>query len=255
MKERDEVQRLEERVEALEQELRVAKSVAWLGLAASYGHHATVNTVQNINAMVELIRVSQAGGLSERAEKLLGNIEAAVSSVMDLQIGPPSSSDAMSINVGDFLADYTNDLHQRMVGKGLDVRLESSTEAHARVDPTWLRRSVDLIVENAGEAMRHSPEKVLTLGAAAAGDRVEIRIADTGPGVPVALRPQLFRVPVKGGERKGQLGFGLLIARTIVQTFGGDVRLDEGRRDGATFIISLPKEAHDDRQTAGTADR
>src|ERR1044072_548450 len=233
MKERDEVQRLEERVEALEQELRAAKSGASLGLAASFREHALLNSARNIMSGIEFVIESESGRLSERAAKLLNNVQEVVHAICSVSVEPPNTSDARRVSLGDFLTDCAGALHGRRVGGDLEVRLEPSPEVHAKIDPVWLRHCIDLIVENAGKAMRDSPEKLLTLGAAAAGDRVEIHIADTGPGVPDALRPQLFRVPVESGERKGKLGFGLLLARTISRGFGGDVRLEEGRRGGA----------------------
>jgi signal transduction histidine kinase len=73
------------------------------------------------------------------------------------------------------------------------------------------------------------------------GDRVEIRITDSGCGVPAAIRDKIFDpffTTKNVGEGTGQ---GLHIARTvIVEGHGGTIALDPSVTDGAAFVITLP---------------
>src|ERR1044072_1775684 len=106
MKERDEVQRLAARAEALEQELRAAKSVGWLGLAASFREHALLNSARNIMSGIEFVIESESGRLSERAAKLLNNVQEVVHAICSVSVKPPTPSDAPRVRLGDFLTDY-----------------------------------------------------------------------------------------------------------------------------------------------------
>lgn len=68
--------------------------------------------------------------------------------------------------------------------------------------------------------------------------RLAVSVADNGPGVPPALREEIFR-PYTTTKPEG-LGMGLMMCRTIVESHGGELRLEPRRRRGATFRFTLP---------------
>jgi C4-dicarboxylate-specific signal transduction histidine kinase len=241
MKEQDEIQRLKDRIEYLEQELRTAKQLTWVGLTASMWAHVTHGQAINISNCVELIRQFEGQGLPERVHTYLDRIDKIAAAIIQMPITPPASSVVSSFNIADFLTEYVRTLNESQISDDLEIRLESRAEARVRVHPDWLRHCINLMVENAQEAMRNSVEKILIIGIASADDDIEIRISDTGPGIASSLRSQIFRKPIEEAKRTGHLGYGLLIAKTIAQAFGGDVWLDDAKRDGASFIISMPK--------------
>jgi signal transduction histidine kinase len=75
--------------------------------------------------------------------------------------------------------------------------------------------------------------------------QAEVRVVDTGAGIPPVAIPRLFdrfyRVE-SGRERKtGGAGLGLAIARAIVRTHGGTLTAaSPGPGRGATFTLRLP---------------
>jgi two-component system, NtrC family, sensor kinase len=75
----------------------------------------------------------------------------------------------------------------------------------------------------------------------AAEDRVEIRVADDGPGVPEALRTRIFD-PFFTTKAVGKgTGQGLAIACSVIRDkHKGTLTLDESSSQGAAFIISIP---------------
>ncbi len=70
-------------------------------------------------------------------------------------------------------------------------------------------------------------------------DRVQIRIADNGPGVPDAQKEDIFGKGEKGLESAGA-GIGLYLVRSLVEGYGGDVWVEDNDPEGAVFVISLP---------------
>jgi signal transduction histidine kinase len=96
---------------------------------------------------------------------------------------------------------------------------------------------VNLIV-NAIHAMPEGGR--LTLATADAGEgTVEIRVADTGAGLPGDLVAELFRPFVT--RKPDGTGLGLWISRSLVERYGGDIRA-ANRSDGvagAVFTVSL----------------
>jgi C4-dicarboxylate-specific signal transduction histidine kinase len=78
----------------------------------------------------------------------------------------------------------------------------------------------------------------LTLAARRAGDRVEVDVSDTGPGLPKELGPRLFQ-PFASTKETG-LGLGLVISRRIVEDHGGTLDAVDRSGGGASFRVRLP---------------
>ena len=80
---------------------------------------------------------------------------------------------------------------------------------------------------------------MVTVLAAEAAGASEIRVRDTGPGLPQKARDNLFQ-PFRGSVRQGGSGLGLVIAADLVRGHGGTLVLEETGPRGSTFRISLP---------------
>lgn len=69
-------------------------------------------------------------------------------------------------------------------------------------------------------------------------DTVLIGIADNGKGIAEEVRDEIFEMGKKGPESEGT-GFGLGLARTLVESYGGGIEVRESDRGGADFRITL----------------
>lgn len=79
--------------------------------------------------------------------------------------------------------------------------------------------------------------------------RVELRLADTGPGIPEAVLPRLFE-PFFTTKPAGEgTGLGLSICHGIIQSLGGTITAGN-TGNGAVFTITLPAVPHDARVSA-----
>jgi CheY-like chemotaxis protein len=71
-------------------------------------------------------------------------------------------------------------------------------------------------------------------------DRVRLRVADTGPGVPDDVVPHLF-TPFFTTKEPGQgTGLGLSITYSILESHGGQIHLERPADGGAVFQVDLP---------------
>ncbi len=71
-------------------------------------------------------------------------------------------------------------------------------------------------------------------------DRVRLRVADTGPGIPDAVLPHLF-TPFFTTKEPGQgTGLGLSITYSIVEAHGGRITVERPADGGAAFLVDLP---------------
>jgi signal transduction histidine kinase len=94
---------------------------------------------------------------------------------------------------------------------------------------------------NAIEAVSEQPSgrrNVRVTTRRVAASEVEIRVHDTGIGIPEPLRDRVFE-PFVTTKRQGT-GLGLAIVRAIVQAHGGQVRLETPQERGAAFRVTLP---------------
>ena len=85
----------------------------------------------------------------------------------------------------------------------------------------------------------------ITVSLARRGDvGAEVRVADRGPGVPVAHRGRIFekfhRVDDTLTTEKGGAGLGLSIARQLARGLGGELRYVDREGGGAEFVLTLP---------------
>ena len=70
--------------------------------------------------------------------------------------------------------------------------------------------------------------------------QVVVRVADNGPGVPDEQKTEVFGKGEKGLESQGS-GIGLYLVKTLVETYGGDVRVEDNAPRGAVFVAELPR--------------
>jgi signal transduction histidine kinase len=81
----------------------------------------------------------------------------------------------------------------------------------------------------------------ITITTAQAGDCAEVRVADTGTGIPEAIRHKIFDPFFTTKEVGKGTGQGLAIARSVVvDKHGGTIRVESDVGIGTTFIIRLP---------------
>jgi signal transduction histidine kinase len=69
---------------------------------------------------------------------------------------------------------------------------------------------------------------------------VRIRMADDGKGVPEEIRDEIFEMGQKGPDSDGT-GFGLGLARTLIESYGGTVEVKDSEWGGADFQITLER--------------
>ncbi|MWV41781.1 PAS domain-containing sensor histidine kinase [Natrialba sp. INN-245] len=79
----------------------------------------------------------------------------------------------------------------------------------------------------------------VTVRAETLEDRVAVRIADNGPGVPDSQKSAIFGRGEKGLASAGS-GIGLYLVQTLVDRYGGTVRIEDNDPDGSVFVVELP---------------
>jgi signal transduction histidine kinase len=100
----------------------------------------------------------------------------------------------------------------------------------------------NLMLNACQAAKRGLPPRRVEIALSQDQSLIQIRVTDTGPGVPESMRETLFQPFVSGGEGKG-IGLGLTIAQRAVRDHGGLVCLEESRPRCTIFGLHLPRVA------------
>ena len=129
------------------------------------------------------------------------------------------------------------------IARRKDVPLSRIVEGDplANIDPQLVRRAVENLVSN---ALKYTPGGGdVAVSVRAAAGRVDIEVADRGPGIPDGEKKSLFEkfgsVEQKQGARRKGIGLGLYMVKLVAQGHGGDVSVEDRPGGGTVFRLTL----------------
>ncbi|QGZ39719.1 two-component system sensor histidine kinase KdpD [Pseudoduganella flava] len=111
-----------------------------------------------------------------------------------------------------------------------------------RYDAVLIERVLANLLENAA---KYTPAgSTITLSASAAGGKLEVTVADDGPGLPTGQEEAIFEKFTRGERESAKpgVGLGLAICRAIVQAHGGTIAARRAAEGGAALVFTLPLE-------------
>jgi signal transduction histidine kinase len=168
-----------------------------------------------------------------------------------------------STGVEPVLREVVSTLTPTARKKGVELQLDlQGALAELRADPERLRQVFLNLVEN---AIKFTPvHGSVTLRARMVDDdsdpdegglavlaptraRVEVRVIDTGIGIPPREREKVFdafyQVDSSSTREYGGTGLGLSIVRRLVEAHGGAIRIEDNAPGGTVFVVTLPQAA------------
>ncbi|MBK1723810.1 sensor histidine kinase [Thiocystis violacea] len=119
----------------------------------------------------------------------------------------------------------------------LQWKVVSPDQVRVGLMPDDLLELLGNLLENAGKWAHSRVEIAVEVKA---GEQVEIRISDDGPGVPAEYRDRLGERGVRLDERKDGSGLGLAIVRDVVDAYGGSLGFDAAVDGGLIVWVRLP---------------
>jgi signal transduction histidine kinase len=236
------------RLEQAQEEARRSERLAALGQMSAGLAHEIRNPLGVIKGSAEMLH-QKLGESNPLASELAGYIS--------------SETNRLSALVTRFL-DFARPLHAELAPESLTAVLDHALHSVALTQKdgqVLLQRQYELnlplvpldeglieqafvnLIQNAYDAMgRDGGTLRVTAARANSADRdgVEVRIEDTGPGIPAELREQIFNPFVT--TKKTGVGLGLSIVSRIIDGHHGTIRIEGGAEDrrGARFVIFFP---------------
>ncbi len=125
------------------------------------------------------------------------------------------------------------------------IRNFPEQEVLVAADREQLRMAFQNIIKNAVEAMDGKGTLAVTVNTSADG-QAEVSFADTGPGIAPENLDRIFQ-PLFSTKAKG-IGFGLSIAKMVIDKHGGTIAAKSEPGKGAIIIIQLPLHKDESRE-------
>lgn len=248
----------------LQKTLKQQKNLAALGLAVSKINHDMRNILASAQLMSDRLVDVDDPMVKAFAPKLLRTIDRAVGYTTEvLSFGQTTESEPRRRRIR--LLDLTQDVRDMLAidpQGGVEFLEQMPADIEVDGDSEQLFRVIHNLCRNALQALTMPGEtgfdgiRRITVSAQRVGSVVSITVDDTGPGMPLKARQNLFTA-FRGSARSGGTGLGLAIARELVLAHGGTIALVEKPSAGTQFRIEIPDRpvSLEDYRTRGQAEK
>jgi len=233
--------------EQLRAQLLQAQRLSSVGALASSVAHEFNNILTTI---INYAKMAQRPSIDDTArnqclEKILKGGQRAATIIASMLGFARNNSTQMELTdivalVEEVLVLTDKDLSKHRVH--VEKKYEGRPEA--LVVPGQLEQVLLNLIINARQAMPRGGRLRIDVRENAVTQMVEVRVADTGVGIPVERLPLIFepfyttKEPDENGH--GGTGLGLSVCRQIIEQLHGRIRVESVVGKGSTFIVKLP---------------
>jgi len=242
-----EKQRAEARIEQLRGDLVHAARLSAMGTMASTLAHelnqpitAVVNYVRGAGNLMRVAERSNLPIIQHALDEATAEAMRAGGIVRRLREFVARGDSEKSVEDLEALVEEASQL--ALIGareSGVETRfLIDRASAEVLVDKIQTQQVLINLMRNAVDAMAESAVRRLTVSSQPeTGGYVRVTVADTGPGIDPEIAENLFRA--FNSSKKGGMGLGLSICRTIVEANGGKIWSEARPEGGTAFHFTL----------------
>jgi signal transduction histidine kinase len=234
--------RMRSSLRTTQQELLEAERLATIGRMASSISHDLRHSLAAIVANAEFLCESKLS--SDQREELYQEIRGAVNQMTDLIDSLLEFSRTRESlhptygNVRDSVARIVQTIRLHPEFHQVEITVSQEGNSSGWFDAKKLERALFNLLLNACEAVTPGAG-FIEIKLSEVRNGVEIRVSDTGRGIPELIRSKLFEPFVSHGKENGT-GLGLTVVQKIVQDHGGDVAVEKTSPAGTVFRLLLP---------------
>jgi DNA-binding LacI/PurR family transcriptional regulator/GAF domain-containing protein len=228
-------------------------ALAWMGMASNTWRHTIDKHAQTIKEQVDLLFKDLIELIlpdkNPRPYERMSMIQRLAQQIKEKEITPPLSTEegVISVHVNQLIRERVKQLWENEPYKSIvyQPKLSLDDRRTVRASPQWFRRALDYLIDNAVNSMTESPRREITIETCEEMNHILIRIRDTGKGIPEDILKLLFSAQIKKPKESKGLGMGLLMVQAIIQTFGGEIRVETTKTTsptGTTMLIQFQLE-------------
>jgi signal transduction histidine kinase len=230
-----------DRLVQLQEDVRKQERQAMFGRIAAGLVHDLSHPIQTIVTNSKLIvRMFDDADYRETFKRMIERESVVIKRVLeDLRnIAQPIPLEHFPVEIDRSVAEIVDSMQQHAETAGLTLRAElAAGGALVEGDVFALGRVYRNLIINAIQAT--APGGLVVAATEATGDRVQVRIYDTGCGIPPDRLGAVFEDFVTT-KRRG-LGLGLAISKKIVEQLGGQISVASEVGKGTTFVLDFPR--------------
>jgi putative methionine-R-sulfoxide reductase with GAF domain len=216
-------------------------AVRWMKMVSDTWQHSIWREVAISLRYITLIKKHLTSGyplskIREQADRL----DKVIHRIENIPMTAPLSIEGESLDLFELIKNNFKFLWNREDFQLVTLELNvPDGKCVVRANRAWLRQAFELLTENAVQAMNeaNSETKKLSVTCYQKDDSLTITFADTGPGIPDRFNKYIFVDRIE--ESKGT-GMGLLLVKTILETYDGTIRVVESTPLGTEIAITLP---------------
>src|SRR3954468_4109751 len=230
-----------DRLVELQEDIRKQERQVMFGRIAAGLVHDLSHPIQNIGNSCKLILKMWEDSEYRETSRRMGEREMQVVKrvLEDLQnIAKPIPLERFPIELNRSVGEAIESMQPLAETAGITLKTELAPEpVYIEGDLFALGRVYRNLVVNAIQAT--APGGLVVAAVQAVEDRVQVRVYDTGCGIPADRLQAVFEDFVTT-KRRG-LGLGLAITRKIVEQLGGRISVASEVGKGTTFVIDFPR--------------
>jgi C4-dicarboxylate-specific signal transduction histidine kinase len=247
-----EVQRREQELREKQEQLVQAGKLATLGELTTGVAHELNNPLNNIGLFVgnaiDLIELGMADTDSERILQELNNAMQQVRKATEIishlrTFGRAASVSREPVAINQVIVRAISLMREQLRLRQIEVDLQFPPEDVIVIGNAIQLEQVFInLLTNARDAMATTPRKVITITCAQVEQRVDIRVSDSGPGIPAGLEQRIFDPFFTTKEVGAGTGLGLSITYGIIKEHQGTITVENRPGEGASFLIQFDME-------------
>jgi signal transduction histidine kinase len=230
-----------DRLVELQEDVRKQERQAMFGRIAAGLVHDLSHPIQNIGNSCKLIqKMFEDAEYRETFKRTVERELVIIKRVLDdlRNIARPIPLERFALDVNRTVAEAAEAMQPHAETAGLTLQVEASAEpAYIEGDVFALGRVYRNLILNAIQAT--APGGLIVIATEVRDQRVQIRIYDTGCGIPAERLAAVFEDFVTT-KRRG-LGLGLAISKKIVEQLGGHISVASEVGKGTTFVLDFPR--------------
>lgn len=226
----------------LSEELARAGRLAALGQAAANMAHQIGTPLNLISTYVQLL-IQSTPSDAESIDRLraiqdqVGKVTAVVRATLDSSRPPAIPHERADL--GTLVRRVCHMASPMLEDAGVQIEVTTPDQSsEVLTDPVQLELALLNLITNSVDAMASGGTLAVRLERV--NDRLRLEIADTGSGIPPELLAHIFDPWVTTKAQGKGSGLGLSIARQVVASHGGTIRVGNRPDKGAVFTIELP---------------
>jgi signal transduction histidine kinase len=208
--------------------------------------HELRTPLTSLNGGLELMLNRKGGSISDREPLVLMKNEIQrltrfVENILNLSAMEAGRWEVQPIpvDISSLMVDIQKNLSATPGAERLKFSI-SEDLPQVFVDPGFLRSVFNHLIDN---ALKYTPSGTVTIETVLKRGKIQIRVADLGPGIPLDKRPLLFkrfqRLDARDSQSVYGYGLGLYLSQRMLRAMGSDLALDKSYKKGACFYFNL----------------